>query len=124
MTFGEQLKRLRISLNLTQEELGEDFSQQFGYHFSKQCISQYENNKRMPDIKVLINFSKYFEVSLDYLLALSDINHFNSNNSSITKVNQLMSITTVVFNDEKIDFDDKTKIFSDISNIAFKSMKK
>ena len=33
----------------------------------------YEKNQREPDSKTLILFSKYFDVTIDYLLGLSEI---------------------------------------------------
>lgn len=44
------------------------FNNKYFYNLNKSAISQYENNKRIPDIQVLINISDFFDVSLDYLL--------------------------------------------------------
>lgn len=67
-TFGDRFKKLRLLKNLTQEQLAEDFNVRYGYSFNKATISQYENNKRTPEITGLMNFIDYFNVSLDYLL--------------------------------------------------------
>ena len=53
---------------LTQEQLVNDFNKKFHYNLGKSAISQYENNKRIPEISLLVDFSNYFEVSVDFLL--------------------------------------------------------
>ena len=59
-TFGERFKQLRLMKNYTQEELVNDFNQKYHYNLGKSAISQYENDKRIPEINVLINFANYF----------------------------------------------------------------
>ena len=60
--FSYQLKELRKERNLTQEELGELIG------ISKVSISNYENGKRNPDVEMLLKFSDYYNVSIDYLI--------------------------------------------------------
>jgi transcriptional regulator with XRE-family HTH domain len=67
-TFGERFKNVRLSKNMTQKRLADDFNGQYGYAFTKTTISQYENNKRIPEMNAIRNFVEYFNVSLDYLL--------------------------------------------------------
>ncbi|MBQ8146726.1 MAG: helix-turn-helix transcriptional regulator [Clostridia bacterium] len=35
---------------------------------SREAISNYENGKRSPDVDMLVKFSDYFNVSIDYLI--------------------------------------------------------
>lgn len=67
-TFGERLKQLRISRGITQDELVMKFNEMYNYKLTKSAISQYENNKRLPEIKIIQSFSMFFKVSIDYLL--------------------------------------------------------
>ena len=53
---------------MTQDELAEDFNNKFDYSFTKATISQYENDRRIPEVSALLKFADYFNVSLDYLL--------------------------------------------------------
>ena len=53
---------------MTQDELAEDFNNKFNYSFTKATISQYENDRRTPEVSALLKFADYFNVSLDYLL--------------------------------------------------------
>ena len=67
-SFGNRFKRLRIDKKMTQDELAEDFNNKFDYSFTKATISQYENDRRIPEVSALLKFADYFNVSLDYLL--------------------------------------------------------
>lgn len=62
-----RLKDLRKSRRLTQEEFGEIIS------VTQQNISKYENDVYEMPIDVLINVSQYFNVSIEYLLGLTEI---------------------------------------------------
>ena len=65
-TFGEKLKELRMEKGLSQKALAE----QLGCNQS--MISFWENGINEPTITNLLNLSKIFEVSTDYLLGLED----------------------------------------------------
>lgn len=62
MKLGEQIKRLRVEQNLSQEELAEKI------FVSRQSISNWENDKTYPDIKSLLLLGEVFSVSLDKLI--------------------------------------------------------
>ncbi len=71
--FGARFKSLRIAHGFTQPELINSFSiKNPEYKSSVAAISQYENGKRIPEVPDLIAWAKYFEVTTDYLLGLSD----------------------------------------------------
>lgn len=67
-SFGHRFKSIRLSKNLTQEQLINEFNEIYGYAFTKGTISQYENNRRVPSMIVIKKFVEYFNVSIDYLL--------------------------------------------------------
>lgn len=51
------------------------FSQQkvaMDLNISREALSYYETGKRNPDLKMLIAMSKYFHVSIDYLITGKD----------------------------------------------------
>lgn len=62
--FGNTLRTLRIQNNMTQEQL----SKKLG--LTKSVVSAYETGLRMPSYEVLIDISKIFKVTTDYLLGL------------------------------------------------------
>lgn len=76
ISFGNRFKKLRLDKGLTQDELVEEFNDRYGYSFTKSAISQYENDKRIPEMSTLKSFVEYFDVSLDYLLC-NDISIVN-----------------------------------------------
>ena len=62
--FGNILKTLRLSDNMTQAQLAQKLQ------LTKSVISAYETGLRLPSYDVLIQISKIFNVSTDYLLGL------------------------------------------------------
>ncbi len=66
-TFGENLKHLRASRNLTQNELAKEF------HVAKTTISNYETGYSVPDISLLVQLADYFMVSIDDLIGRTNL---------------------------------------------------
>lgn len=65
LNFGENLKKLRRSLDMTQDELAEALG------LSIQAISRYETQSAYPDIEMLPVIAGYFGVTVDSLLGVS-----------------------------------------------------
>ena len=63
----KRLKDLREDNDLTQSQLAQIIMQ------SKSTISKYENGQIEPNIQTIIALAKYFNVTTDYLLGISDI---------------------------------------------------
>ena len=59
VTFGENLRRLRIRSGMTQEDLGRVMEK------SKNNISQYETGKREPDLATLLRLAELFRVTTE-----------------------------------------------------------
>ncbi|MGN0797328.1 MAG: helix-turn-helix domain-containing protein [Christensenellales bacterium] len=64
--FAERLKELRIEKGVGQNKLAEDLD------LSNASISYWENAKQEPTASAIYKLAKYFNVSTDYLLGLSD----------------------------------------------------
>ena len=62
--FGMTLRTLRRKEDMTQAELARKLD------VTKSVISAYENGLRLPSYDILINISRIFHVSTDYLLGL------------------------------------------------------
>lgn len=62
MDFNEQLKILRKERGLTQEQLAQELN------VSRQAISNWENNKNLPDLEMVVMISQFFNLSLDELI--------------------------------------------------------
>lgn len=43
-------------------------------NISREAISYYENGQRCPNLEMLIKLSKYFNVSIDYLITGNEFN--------------------------------------------------
>ncbi|NBI08420.1 XRE family transcriptional regulator [Colidextribacter sp. OB.20] len=70
-TFSERLKLLRQENRYKQRELAEIFGLKLrGYQ-------SYEYGKAYPTVPGLIQIAKFFDVSTDYLLGLSDKREVN-----------------------------------------------
>ena len=66
-TFVKRLKELRKEKGLTQLQLSKVTG------LTTSAISSWENNTRIPNALAIITLAKFFEVTSDYLLGLSDI---------------------------------------------------
>ena len=77
-TLGQKLKGLRNHHQLTQESVSEQL------FVSRQAISNWEQDKKMPDINNLYKLSKLYDVSLEYLLDDTILNESESANASVT----------------------------------------
>ncbi|MBQ3088269.1 MAG: helix-turn-helix transcriptional regulator [Clostridia bacterium] len=56
------LRKIRKLRNLNQLKVAMDLN------ISRESISYYENGKREPSLDLLLQMSKYFNVSIDYLI--------------------------------------------------------
>jgi len=64
--FQERLKKLREEKNLSAESVSLEMG------LDKNCIWLWENGKRKPGTDSICKLAKYFGVSSDFLLGLSD----------------------------------------------------
>lgn len=67
--LNEQIKKLRLSHNLSQVELGEALS------VTKQTVSNWENDNIQPSVEMLVKIADCFGVTTDYLLG-RDLNEY------------------------------------------------
>ena len=65
--IGKRLKALRIGKGLEQKNLASILNT------TPQAISNYERDKRNPDLKTLNAIADFFDVSIDYLTGRTDI---------------------------------------------------
>lgn len=62
MEVGNQIKKYRQSIKLTQEELAEKI------YVTRQTVSNWERGKNYPDLNSLIMLCDLFNISLDILV--------------------------------------------------------
>lgn len=66
MEFHERLKELRISKNLTQQQVAQALK------MAVRQYQRYEHGERKPTYDIIIRFCHFFEISSDELLGLKD----------------------------------------------------
>ncbi|MDE6210436.1 MAG: helix-turn-helix domain-containing protein [Clostridia bacterium] len=64
--FNKRLKKLRISKNLSQDQLAKRTG------LTQTSINHWENGKCQPNANAIVALARYFDVTTDYLLGESD----------------------------------------------------
>ena len=86
--FAKKLKELRLQSKMTQSELGNRL------YVSKQAVSKWETGKAIPDIDLLIDIAKIFNVSVDYITGEQEIKQDDKKLKKINK-NKIVIISTI-----------------------------
>ena len=60
------LKKKKKKRGLNQQKVAIDLN------ISREALSYYENGKREPSLKLLLDMSRYFKVSIEYLITGKD----------------------------------------------------
>ncbi|EUJ27365.1 helix-turn-helix domain-containing protein [Listeria cornellensis] len=81
--FGNRLKQLRNSLNMTQEEMANKLD------ISRSAYSHLENERNEPDTETLNKLASFHDVSIDYLLGRSDSKSLNSEGFTVKEDNDI-----------------------------------
>jgi len=84
MEFGEKLTALRKSRELTQEQLAEELN------VSRQSVSKWETGQAIPEAETLLELSRAFDVTLDYLLKPSQIDELSVKTEILEQQQQQM----------------------------------
>ena len=133
MTFYEKIKLLRSKYELTQKEISKLLN------VSTRSYISWEKGESLPrDLRVYLELTKIFSVSLSYLLqGISDdkeIGKAIDDNDNITNCLNYISELSIIFQDKKMSFEDRLlleesieKMYLDIkfkNYILKKNMKK
>lgn len=84
----EQIKKLRLEHNISRSDLAESLG------ISLSALGNYERGERVPDADLVVKFARYFNVTTDYLLGMSE--HKTAEYEAVSK--------TIPLSDEAIDF--------------------
>lgn len=76
--FCDIIRELRKSFNISQVQLANELG------VTKQCVSNWENDNILPSLDMLLKIAKYFNVTTDYLLGVS-----NDNIVDVTGLNEI-----------------------------------
>ncbi len=92
--LGEQIKRLRMCNGLSQVEMAKLFG------VTKQSVSNWENENIMPSIDMLIKIAKFFRVSTDYLLGISEKHALNTEGLSELQIAHIQILINDILRQE------------------------
>lgn len=74
VNIGEKLKELRKERELTLDMLVADLNQSYpDIKVNKSMISRWERGENDPSLEYARHLAMYFNVSLDYLIGLTDV---------------------------------------------------
>ena len=71
--IGNTLIALRNERQLTMDMLVEDINYKYDMSINKSMVSRWERNENDPSLEMAIILAKYYNVSLDYLIGLTDV---------------------------------------------------
>ncbi len=83
----KNLVNLRKAKGLSQQKLGKEIG------LARNTICQYESGNRVPDVDTLIKIAQYFNISVDYLLGLTDSLYTAEDYANGVKDTKKISIT-------------------------------
>ena len=105
-SIGERIKVLRKRKHWTQDELAHHLE------VAPSSVGSYERGARQPTIENIIRMSKYFNVSIDYLLCQTDdertLTEFKKEDSKDIK--EFLRDQSVMFNGLELSDGDKQRV--------------
>lgn len=120
--FGERLKQLRINRSMTQDELGLIFESPK----AQSTIGTWERGNREPSMTDLIRISNFFNVSVDYLLGLTDeittINTYKEENPKELK--EFLNKNKVLFNGSELNEEEKQRMVDILTGLFWDNFTK
>lgn len=112
-TIGQRIKSLRLKYNMTGNELGARLN------VTRNAVSQWETDKRIPTSQMLSELAKLFNVSTDYLIngttspafkpTLSERDERDIQKRLELLMNDLDSETGLAFYNGEGEMDDETR---------------
>ena len=102
--FGNNIKKIRILKNMSQQELGELFD------ISRGSIGSYEEGRAEPKIDSVIKIAAYFKLSIDALLTkeltVNDLSNFTNKiiqQTSTVKEEKTHTSSQKIYLEDRID---------------------
>ena len=118
--FGERLKTLRKRKHWTQDELAHMLE------VAPSSVGSYERGYRQPTMENLIRMSKYFNVSLDYLLCQTDDERTLSNfiKEDSKELKDFLRDQSVMFSGMELSDADKQRIMDVLIGLFYHELGK
>lgn len=103
----ENLKKLRLERNLSQQKLAEAIG------LSQQAITKYENGRTQPDFQTLMALADFFHTSVDYLIG------YTNNSKSNRTISDIGIITDAPLSPYQVDKMKKTRLLPQEAELSF-----
>lgn len=84
--LSKRIYELRSSFGWTQVQLARKLN------ITKQTVSNWENDNIQPSVEMLVNLSKIFNVSTDYLLGLTSTNSISVDGLTVGFISHIVQI--------------------------------
>lgn len=131
-TLGKRIKSLREEKSISQLELAKILN------IGNTTLSQYESDKRIPSDIVKKKMAEYFDVSLDYLMGMTDIKNTGTENDipqeytdkykvtkkDIKQHDEVIKHAQAFMMDDKVGEKDKEKLVAVINKLYWDSKAK
>lgn len=111
--FGNKLKTIRKSRNITQGNLAKDLK------LAQSTIANYENNIRFPGSETLRDLSDYLNISVDYLLGLDPMEEENIEKNDFDLENLYIQLVDILV-DGRVE--EAKKIVKDLNDSGVDSI--
>lgn len=72
INIGNRLKKIREDRDLSLEMVCKELKNLYGVNIGKGKLSKWENNINTPSLEAITPLVKYYNVSLDYIIGLTD----------------------------------------------------
>ena len=120
--FGERLKKLRTNKHMTQDELGEIFESPK----AQSTVGTWERGVRQPSMEDLVRIAQFFNVSIDYLLGISEeerrVETFKEDNPKELK--EFLQQNSILFNGAELSEEDKRRMTDILTGLFWENFTK
>lgn len=114
-TFGKRLKEQRNKKHLKQDEIAHIFD------VAPSTIGAYERGSRQTTLDTICKMSQFFNVSVDYLLGLTNdertVENFKQEDSK--ELTDFLRDQAILFNGVQLDEYDKQRVMDILSGLFF-----
>ncbi len=107
---GRKISSLRLSQNLTQEELAEKL------YVTRQALSRWERGQAVPPVEIVVELGRIFNVSFDEILCLNETFDVDPENIFKNHDRQLI-INRIISGDLEVDIPNVFYQFSPLERI-------
>lgn len=97
--IGKRLKLLRETKQKSQQEVCTNLN------IEQSTLANYENNKRTPKIDILIKLAEFYDVSVDYILGITDQRNKINNSAFLTKETLSKQLKALLTEDSALDIE-------------------